>query len=315
MALLGLAMPIFADGLKSFGDIDGKGLVNVGLGIGSLGLGILSMALATPGLLLAIPALIALSKIAPMISSGFADLAKVNFQGIIGLTQSLQPLGPAMMTAGTGLLSLSAGLAAFSLVKVASSGAGILSSIADGANKLLGGGMMDQLKALTLIGPTLGVASNGISLMAKSLASLSTTLSTMTGFDKLSSLVKSVNEVDLVKLAALSLIAGPELASTPEKKEVKSATSAPVKTVSSPRSETIDDLKSKEEAKPTVKEVKKPEVTAVTKESKIDKKEAVKEDNKEHQQTMEDLLAQLVNKNNELVSINKDMLRYIRAQN
>lgn len=123
IALLGLGMPILAEGLKAmaesfkkFEELDGDNLINVGLGIGAIGAALI---------------VFAGSKIADAVGSFVSGIAGLfGADSPIEQLEKIAELGPGLMEASMGLTGLSKAFATFGELSEQKSG-GLLSMFAD----------------------------------------------------------------------------------------------------------------------------------------------------------------------------------------
>ena len=103
IALVGLSLPVFAGGLKAFGDIDGVNLIKVAGGIGALGIAMIAFTAGS-----VIGGLGAIGSKVTNFFSGGGPIAQ-----IVDSVTALSPVLPQLIAAGPALNSYSAGIVAF----------------------------------------------------------------------------------------------------------------------------------------------------------------------------------------------------------
>jgi hypothetical protein len=185
VALIGLSLPTFANGLKAIAEIDGLNLIAVAGGIGALGL---AMVAFTAGSVIAGLGTVG-AKIANFFSGGGpVSLIKDTVKDLTPILPQLERLGPSLNSFATGLLEFGKGLGNVDSGKVKDF-SGMLKTVSSNDTFAGLGKLAPILPQLTQIGPALNSYANGIVAFGK-----------------------AVNTVDLVKAEKLKeVIKGPGL--------------------------------------------------------------------------------------------------------
>lgn len=209
-----------------------------------------------------------------------------------------------------GITALGAALVAFSALTAVAGVGGIISSITNGLAKLGGGDVMTQLKNFAAMGESLQKAATAITSISTSFMSLSTILGSFTGLDTMKSIVSTINNLDMVKalaFAAISKLGGnvslPPLSAPTStgvsKTPVASTLDSPSKSKAKEGEKTVEPQKASEpirQAGPGIEKAKGDgDINSILR-----------------YQTS--LLEQLVQGNESIVSVNKDILKFTRVR-
>jgi hypothetical protein len=321
---VGLDIQALAYGLFSLALVDGNSLIRVSKGITAL-TDISAMALLAFGLAagVAAPGITALaSGLEPLENLDSESLTSIAL-GITALTDisamALLAFGLAAGVAAPGITALASGLVPLSDIDVES-----LIGIALGITTLTDISAM----ALLAFGLAAGVAGSGIQILATSLTSLapgletsadafislsaglstlSESLNTFTGLDTLKSIVATINGIDIVKALAFGALGlGSVSLPPPTPTTGVSPTSSPKpstldspSTVSTKAEETSDQAKPKEQTKAS---------------GAGNEKAAPDSSINTALGYQSSLLEQILLSTNNMVSVNKDILKYARVQ-
>ena len=307
LALSG-SLYIAGEGLQKFNNVKwediGKAITTLGaLGVaaGIIGLPPVAgpVAIGT-GLLAALSGVLWIfGKAAESAGPGITALAK-------GFSEFSKIDGKNLLLTATGIVSLSSALAAFAIGGTIASVGNILGSISDGLSKLLGGNtIVDKLKAFANIGPGLQIFANAVNIIGGSIKSLSETLNSFSGIDTLKSIVNTINNLDIAKASAVGRIVG-----IPGNTSMSSLTpSSRVANPSTPRISVLSPQESKNDNQTEVIKAKEP-----TKSAAAGIEKAPSNTNIDSMLSYQNsLLEQLLLSTNNLVSVNKDILKYTRV--
>lgn len=280
---LGLAFKLMASGLETLSSVGVSSLIGM-----AVGLTVLSVALAAslPFLLLAAPGLVL-----------FGLAALVAAPGIALLGYGLKMLSE---IDGMSLINFAAGLSALT-------GDGKLDLMNFGiAAGMAAPGIADLANSLKLLNPELvnsGTTVNGISA---SLSTLSATLSSFAGLDTLKNIVETINGIDTVKALAIGALAALGVVSLPAAKPTSgpSASASPTaSTLNSPSAVSTDPAVGGDQS--TGKEQSLPASSGTERGQANDGINTALG-------YQSSLLEQLLLSTNNLVSVNKDILKYAR---
>jgi len=231
----------------------------------------------------------------PKFAEGLSSFDKINGDNLISVAKGIGALGLAMGVFAVGSLAASVG--------------GTMSTIAGGFSKLFGdGSLIDQLKAFAALGPNLQTSASAISLISVSLSTLSNTLGSFRGLDTLKSIVATINNIDIVKALAFGAIGrfgGVSLPSPTSPTGVSVPTAPKPSTLNSPSQ--VSTAKDSAGEQSTAKDPTKPLGAGIEKPAP----EASINTALGYQSS---LLEQLLLSTNNLVSVNKDILKYARVQ-
>lgn len=218
-----------------------------------------------------------LGKTLPTLAEGFKAFGDIDGNNLIDV--------------GKGIAALAGGLALFGAGSVVASAGAVFSKVLN----FFSGGPIDQLKQFSALGPNLKIAADSISIMTNGLANLSSILANLQ-IDKLSQMVKSINDLNIVKAAAFALLGtGSGLPQSPSNAK-KSGIESPSAVTPTANTETT---KAKEASKSVGAGIEKPQAD-----------QSINTSISYQNSLTEQLL--LVTK--DLVSVNKDILKYTRAQ-
>ena len=214
--------------------------------------------------------------------------------------------GNHLVMVGAGIASLAAGMAVFTATSVLATAGNLITGLADGIGALFGNkSIIDKIKIFADMGVGLNLASTAIGVLSDNLTKASQSIESFTGIDKLKELVATINSIDIIKALAIGSIFNTGV-SLPAMSGggVASATTPKKSTLNSPSKVSAIDTNGQTPKATTAEESvapgteKKPVDTAnlggmITYQSSI--------------------LEQLLLSTNNLVSVNKDILRYTRA--
>jgi hypothetical protein len=207
---------------------------------------------------------------------------------------------------GVGALGLA--MAAFGVGSVAASFGSVIGTIAGGFSKLFGdGSMLDQLKAFGAVGPGLQAAVSSINNISSSLSNLSATLGAFKGIDNLKAIVSTINSIDLLKAVAFAALGARSGVSLPAP-----TTPVGVSVPTSPKASTLNSPSAVSPAEDKGTQVKaldpgspsKPGIEKARPDTGINSMLSYQSS----------LLEQLLTSTNNLVSVNKDILKYTKVR-
>ena len=304
------ALYISAKAIKQFSDISWE---DMGKGIATLG------ALAAAAVLLGLPVVAVPAAIGGAIIAGlsavlwgFGKAAASAAPGIKALAESFMEFGKIdgknlTLVAG-GIMALTGALLAFAGGNIASGVGNTLGSINDGISKLFGGdSILGKLKEFAAIGPGLSLFASSLGIVGKSIDIMSTALNAFSGLDKLQSIISAINTLDPKKAAAFGNLGNAKAVSLPNltstsnmsiSKSPKLSTLNSPSAVSTAQASTTQATKDKEINNSTG-----PGIEKATSETSINSI-------LDYQNI---LLQQLVMSTESLVSVNRDILKYTRA--
>lgn len=335
--ILGDTLPKLAEGLSAIGEIDGTNLIKVGVGLVGLASGMLAFSTS----MMMSGAMGVLTSISNGIASFFGAKSPIN--NIKSLAENLEPLnnidGENLSAVGTGLEDLSAGLSAFSSAALKTNVDGLFSGISAGFSKLIGvQSPLDNLKDLIDAAPQLSSLSTSLTGIASAINMIADSINRLDG---LQTVIDAINNLDLSKAIALGVIslataksaessskaAPPATTSTetkttePTKVSTESTTTTPSTTekpttngsVSVEKPPTASRIESKEgeaKSKPEEQNTSQPQPQATA------EAEATKQQTNADINNLLDFqnatLAQLLENAENLLSVNKDMLTFMK---
>lgn len=312
VALVAVAGSLWIAGkaLKDFAEINWESLAKagvtlVGLIAAAAGAGaILPLMLAGAAGLAAVGAAVwVIGKGISAAGDGIESFAK-------GIAQFNQINGDNLISVAKGILALSGAMVAFSGLSAVAGLGGIVTGIANGLGKLFGGDMMTQLKSFAGLGDSLMKPASSISLISSSLTTLSATLKSFSGLDTLKSIVSTINNLDVTKSLAFAAIS-------------KLGNSVSLPAVSRPENSAVTKL-------PAVSTLDSPSKTVLSPSGKANPPEKASEPIRQAGPGIEkavggtdinsilryqtSLLEQLVQGNDNIISVNKDILKYTRVK-
>jgi hypothetical protein len=196
-----------------------------------------------------------------------------------GLTSFSQIDGKNLALVGTGLLGLSTGLAAFTATMVAASAGNIFTSLVNGITTLFGGStIMSKMTEFANIGPGLKLAGDGLMNIAN-----------------------GINSIDLTKAESLSKIL-PKISSS-------GLTAASMGSI---KSSTIDSPSTVSSVSTSTKQAERPETYTA---GGPGKKEVAGESGINTLLTTQNgLIERLLGSSNDLISVNREILKYVKLQ-
>lgn len=311
-ALVGVASALWISGkaLKDFAEIKWDALAKAGVTLVGLIAAAAGAGAVAPLLLVGAAALAAVGASVWVIGKGIQAVGPGIESMAKGIAEFNNIDGNNLINVSKGILALGGALTVFTGLSVVSGIGGIVAGLANGLGKLFGGDMMSQLKAFAGLGDSLMKPANSISLISSSLTTLSDTLKSFSGLDTLKSIVSTINNLDVTKslaFAAISKLGGnvslPSVtkpASTGVTKlPAPSTLDSPSKTVLAPDGKSTPPEKASEpirQAGPGLeKAVGGNDINSILR-----------------YQTS--LLEQLVQGNDNIVSVNKDILKYTRVK-
>ena len=239
--------------------------------------------------------------------------------------------GGNLIKVGAGIAALGAGLVAFTVGNALSNIGSILNGVTEGFMSLLGiDGPMDKLQAFADLGPGLEMAGNGLNMITESISLLSGAMTEIPESNKIKDIVDQINGLSLIKVAALgallsfgSMPAYSDTATPGTEFITKNAPLIKSKTISEtavstepasikpPPGSTIKPqekiVKEKTESEKEVEKQKQQEAV-----STAQRTETVDINSMINQQNI--TLSRLLENAENQLSVNKEMLQYIRAQ-
>jgi hypothetical protein len=222
----------------------------------------------------------------PKLAEGFEAFTKVDGANLIKVALGVGALGVAFGVFAAGSVASSFGMG--------------LSTIGNGFSKLFGdGSILDQLTKLSGMGDSLQVTASSMSSIATGMSTLSSALSSFTGLNTLKGIVETVNSISVVKAAAFAALSltGIGLPSPTSPSGVSNPTSPRLTTVSSPS------------ATPAAAGLSPPSSDSSIPSKPGIEKAADKTDINSVIAYQSSVLEQILLSTNNLVSVNKDILR------
>ena len=209
--------------------------------------------------------------------------------------KSIAMLGPALISASTGL-------AAFSLVSTASSLLNIGKSIGDSISSLFSGdSTMNQLKELAAIAPGLQTAANAMSILSSSISKLVETIDKLKDVNKIKELVTEINKLDLAKSKAMT-------SALTIANSLTSPKSNKIETVKHESRNIVESEKSK-----TTQVTNSTNITSATNKFTTNNTSTVElSDLKEQLNSSNDTLSQIYKSLQDLISVDRDVLKYMK---
>ncbi len=322
---VGLDIQSLAYGLFSLGLTDGKNLITVAVGIGALAdinaLGLLAFgiaaAIAAPGikqladaftelenssgekLMEIAPGIDALSSISAMGLFAFGAAALIASPGIKQLADAFAVLEE---SSGEKLIEVASGIDALSSINA-------LGLLAFGmASGIAGAGVEILAKALADLAPSLEVSSNAFISLSAGLDTLSGSLNEFTGLETLKSIVETINSIEIVKALAFGALSKMGVVSLPTPTSTTGVT-----TPNTPKASELNSPSQVSTAEESKGEQATPKDSTQASGTGIEKTTADTGINTAlgYQSS---LLEQLLLSTNNLVSVNKDILKYARVQ-
>ena len=225
--------------------------------------------------------------------------------------------GKNLLDVGKGIAALAGGLMLFSGGSVLSSIGNVMSNVVDGIGKIFGSkSVIDKIREFASLGPNLKMAADGFTVIGSNISSLSKYLESFTGMDKLKEIVNTINSLNLLKAAAFAALglAGIKQVTQPKAEPVKPAetTLKPKIALGTPRETKIDSPSAVSTNTPSPEQAQTKEVSKVVG-SGIEKEQAAGSINSalSYQSS---LIEQLVLSTKDVLSVNKEILKYTRAQ-
>jgi len=300
--ITGKALTTFAS--IKWDDVGKATVALVGLGLAGAAAGAVAPLMALGALALGAmgAALWVIGKAVSAVGSGVETLAK-------GFKAFGEINGKNLLDVALGITALGGALIAFSAGSAIGAIGGVFATLGSGLSKLFGdGSALDQIKAFAAVGPGLQTTASSLSIITSSLSTLSSTLSSFAGLDTLKSIVQTVNGIDITKaltFGALSKLGTVSLPTpSPSPAGASPLTTPKSSTLNSPSQVTTKDAGSpqsvpKDPSKPlgAGKEKEAPESSINTSLS-----------------YQSSVLEQILLSTNNLVSVNKDILKYVRVQ-
>jgi hypothetical protein len=264
-----------AAGLKAFGS--GSVLIIKGAVVLAASITIISAGIAASAWLI--------GKALPTLAEGFTAFSTVDGANLLKVALGIGALGVAFGVFAAGSVASAAGLA--------------MSTVGNGFSKLFGdGSILDQLTKLSSMGDSLQVTASSMSSIATGMSTLSSALSSFTGLNTLKGIVETVNSISVVKAAAFAALSltGIGLPTPTSPSGVSNPTSPRLTTVSSPS------------ATPAVGATPPSSDSSIPSKPGIEKA-ADKTDINSVIAYQSSVLEQILLSTNNLVSVNKDILR------
>lgn len=217
--------------------------------------------------------------------------------------------GDNLLSVAKGIGALGLSMAVFAAGNLTTSFTNIFSSIANTFSKLFGeGSLIDQLKGLSGLGAGLKTTADAFTSITNSISALSMSLSKFSGLDTLKAIISTINSLNVDKVVAFSLLARPSSVSLPNPTPLNSTndkmTFPRASTINSPSQVSASTEKvgqqalPKEQSKPLGAGIEKP-----TSESSINTMIGYQSA----------ILEQILLSTNNLVSVNRDILKYARV--
>lgn len=235
----------------------------------------------------------------PKIAEGFKSFSDID--------------GMNLMQVGVGIGAIAAGLLAFTASSIVSNVGSVIGSLTEGFMGLVGiSGPMDRLKSFAAMGPMLEAAGRGLASITNSINSLSGAITSIPDSGRLRDLIKDINSLSLVKAASLGALlamgTGSSMAqpSAPGSTvaSVPAAVKQPLRSVIRAQEQVIKDKVGVE--KSTQPEVVKQTVSIAQRAETVDINSMINQQNI--------TLLRLLDNAESQLSINREMLQYIRNQ-
>lgn len=309
-ALAGIAVTMWVAGkaLKEFVGIDWETMKKAGSVIVALGVAGLIAGAGAKIIGLGALALGAMGAALWVIGKGIQEVGP----GLESLSKGIASFGKIdgknLQSVAIGIVALGGALVAFSAGSAISAVGGVFTTLGNGLSKLFGdGSTLDQIKAFASIGPGLQTTVSSLSTITHSLSKLSDTLGTFNGLNTLKSIVQTINSINIAKALAFGVLSKIGVVSLPTPTAPSGAspmTSPKPSTLGSP-----SDVSSKD----TVKEQSSPKDTNRPLSSGKEKQSPESNINNAlgYQSSV---LEQILLSTNSLVSVNKDILKYVKIQ-
>lgn len=316
---------LLAEGLTVLDEIDGFNLFTVAMGINELSsvstLGLLALGYvgdkAGEGIKLLAAGLVPLGNIdgknLVAAAVGIDILSKVNIIGLLALGEVGKIAAPGITALAAGLKPLSEldgeGLIGVALGVTALTDISAMALLAFGlAAGIAGSGIQILATALSVLAPGLESSANAFTSLSTGLDTLSGSLGAFTGLDTLKSIVETINGIDTVKALALGALSAMSGISLP----VATPTTG-VTTPNTPKASELNSPSQVSTAEGSKGEQATPKENSQAHSAGIEKTSADTGINTSLSY-QSSLLEQLLLSTNNLVSVNKDILKYARVQ-
>jgi hypothetical protein len=310
LGLMGAALWVVGKAVQEFVGLDwkqlelaGAALVGIATIAGIMGIPVVAAAIATgTGLLLLLSgALWAFGKAAISAAPGLKALAQsfMEFGKIDGKNL--------VLVAG-GIMALTGALIAFAAGGIASGVGNTVGSITDGISKLFGGdSILGKLKEFAAIGPGLSLLASSLGIVGTSVNIMTSALNAFTGLDKLQSIISAINTLDPKKAAAFGNLGNAKAVSLPNLTPTSNLSIS-----KSPRLSTLNSPSAIVTTPSSINQANKDKEINNSTGPGIEKASSETNINSilDYQNI---LLQQLVSSTENLVSVNRDILKYTRA--
>lgn len=309
-ALVGIASALWIAGkaIKDFAAIKWEDMGKAAAAIVGLGVAGAAAGAFAPGILLGAAALAAMGGALWVIGKAMQAVGP----GLTSLSSGFAAFGAIdgsnLLNVAAGVAALGGALAVFSAASAVAGVGGVVSNITNGLASLTGGDVMSKLKDFAALGSSLQQGVSAINSVSASLTSLSSSLTSFTGLSTLNSIVSAINSIDIAKAMAFAVIGklGASIGLPPPATPANSSTTKTpvVSSLNSPsKSKVVPDNAPVGKPGEAVKSSA-PGTAAAHNESDINS----------ILRYQTSLLEQLVQGNNNIVSVNKDILKYTRVR-
>jgi hypothetical protein len=310
IGIMGASLWVVGKAVQEFVGLDwkqlelaGAALVGIATIAGIMGIPVVAAAIATgTGLLLLLSgALWAFGKAAISAAPGLKALAQsfMEFGKIDGKNL--------VLVAG-GIMALTGALIAFAAGGIASGVGNTVGSITDGISKLFGGdSILGKLKEFAAIGPGLSLLASSLGIVGTSVNIMTSALNAFTGLDKLQSIISAINTLDPKKAAAFGNLGNAKAVSLPNLTPTSNLSIS-----KSPRLSTLNSPSAIVTTPSSINQANKDKEINNSTGPGIEKASSETNINSilDYQNI---LLQQLVSSTENLVSVNRDILKYTRA--